>query len=186
MNQPVVVHSRTHLGRTRVLDIGTEDVTLPSGVRATLDVLRHPGAACVLPVDEGRVTLIRQYRHCAGGYLWEAPAGTLKAGESPEECARREVVEEAGLLPGRLQHVGFVFTAPGFTDEKIHLYVAHDCRPADVERDEDEVITEVRWFSWGEVDALLVAGELHDAKTLSVLLHARRVLGGRADENAAR
>lgn len=170
-----VIHSRTHLARTRVLDVGTEDVTLPSGVRATLDVLRHPGAACVLPVDGERVALIRQYRHCAGGYLWEAPAGTLKRGEPPEHCARREVVEEAGLLPGRLVHVGHVFTAPGFTDEKIELYVAFECTAAPVERDFDEVITEVRWFTFAEVDALLAAGALNDAKTLSVLLHARRV-----------
>jgi ADP-ribose pyrophosphatase len=170
-----VLHSRTHLGRTRVLDIGTEDVTLPSGVRATLDVLRHPGAACVLPIDGDRVTLIRQYRHCAGGYLWEAPAGTLQPGEAPEACARREVVEEAGLLPGRLQHVGHVFTAPGFTDEKIDLFLAFNCTPAPVQRDVDEVITEVRWFDLAEVDALLSDGQLNDAKTLAVLLHARRV-----------
>jgi ADP-ribose pyrophosphatase len=169
-----IVHARTHLGRTRVLDIGTEDVTLPSGVRATLDVLRHPGAACVLPIDGDRVTLIHQFRHCAGGWLWEAPAGTLKPGESPEECARREVTEEAGLVAGRLQHVGHVFTAPGFTDEKIHLYLAHDCTPAPVERDEDEVITEVRSITWTEVDSMLARGDLCDAKTLSVLLHARR------------
>jgi ADP-ribose pyrophosphatase len=170
----VVVHGRTHLGRTRVLDIGTEDVTLPSGVRATLDVLRHPGAACVLPVDGDHVTLIRQYRHCAGGWLWEAPAGTRQPNEDPEACARREVVEEAGLVPGRLQAVGHIFTAPGFTDEKIHLFVAHDCTPAPTARDEDELIAEVRRLSWTEVDAMLARGELTDAKTLAVLLHARR------------
>jgi ADP-ribose pyrophosphatase len=170
-----IIHSRTHLGRTRVLDIGTEDVTLPSGVRATLDVLRHPGAACVLPVDGERVALIRQYRHCAAGYLWEAPAGTLHPGEAPEHCARREVVEEAGLSPGRLVHVGHIFTAPGFTDEKIELYVALDCSPAATQRDVDEVITDVRWFSFADVDDMLAAGLLNDAKTLAVLLHARRV-----------
>lgn len=167
------VHSRKHLHQTRVLDIGVEDVTLPSGVRATLDVLRHPGAACVLPIDDdGKVTLIRQFRHCADGYLWEAPAGTLNKGETPEQCAAREIVEEAGLEAGHLEHKGFVFTAPGFTDEKIHLYVATGCTPAPVQRDEDEVITEVRAFSWSEIDALLASGALTDAKTLSVLFHA--------------
>jgi len=169
------VHSRKHLHKTRVLDVGVEDVTLPSGVRATLDVLKHPGAACVLPVDDdGRVTLIRQFRHCADGWLWEAPAGTLNAGETPEQCARREIVEEAGLAAGDLAHVGFVFTAPGFTDEKIHLYVATRCAKAPVHRDEDEVITEVRAFSWDEIDAMAERGELTDAKTLSLLFHARR------------
>lgn len=168
------VHSRRHLHRTRVLDVGVEDVTLPSGVRATLDVLRHPGAALVLPVDvDGRLTLIRQFRHCANGWLWEAPAGTLNAGETPEQCARREIVEEAGLEAGALVEVGFVFTAPGFTDEKIHLFLATGCTPAPVHRDDDEVISEVRAFAWPEIDALITSGALTDAKTLSALLHAR-------------
>ena len=133
------VHARRHIHRGRVLDIGTEDVTLPTGVRTTLDVLKHPGASCVLPVDDDGVVLIRQFRHCADGWLWEAPAGTLNAGETPEQCARREVTEEAGLVASRLEHVGFVFTAPGFTDEKIHLWLAHDCTPAPSHHDDDEV-----------------------------------------------
>ncbi|MDP2341684.1 MAG: NUDIX hydrolase [Deltaproteobacteria bacterium] len=170
------VHSRRHLHQTRVLDVGVEDVTLPSGVRTTLDVLKHPGASCVLPIDvvdgvEG-VTLIRQFRHCADGWLWEAPAGTLNKGETPEECARREVVEEAGLAAGRLEHVGFIFTAPGFTDEKIHLYLAHECTAAPVHRDDDEVITEIKRFTWPEVLAMLGRNELQDGKTLAVLMHA--------------
>lgn len=168
------VHSRRHLHQTRVLDVGVEDVTLPSGVRATLDVLRHPGAACILPIgDDGTLTLIRQFRHCADGWLWEAPAGTLNAGETPEACARREIIEEAGLAAGDLIACGFVFTAPGFTDEKIHLYLATGCTPAALNRDDDEVITDVRAFTWAELDHMLGAGELNDAKTLAVLSHAR-------------
>lgn len=174
--QRAVVHQRTHLHRTRVLDVGVEDVTLPSGVRATLDVLRHPGAACVLPVDDdGAVTLIRQYRHCAAGYLWEAPAGTRQPGESPRDCAVRELAEEAGLVARDLVEVGAVFTAPGFTDEKIHLFIARGLAPAPLARDEDEVIIAVSRFTPSEVDDLLARGELTDAKTLSVLLHARRL-----------
>ena len=168
------VHARRHIHRGRVLDIGTEDVTLPTGVRTTLDVLKHPGASCVLPIDDDGVVLIRQFRHCADGWLWEAPAGTLNAGETPETCARREVTEEAGLIAGRLEHVGFDFTAPGFTDEKIHLWLAHDCTAAPSNHDEDEVITEVKRFSWAELDALIHAGDLCDAKSMSVVLHALR------------
>jgi ADP-ribose pyrophosphatase len=168
------VHSRTHRHKGRVIDVGTEDVTLPSGVRTTLDVIRHPGASCVLPVvDDGRVVLIRQFRHCANGWLWEAPAGTLNPGETPEQCARREVTEESGLVAGRLEHVGFVFTAPGFTDEQIHLWLAHDCTPAPTHHDDDEVITEVRHFSAAEIDDLLRDGTLCDAKTMAVLLQWR-------------
>jgi ADP-ribose pyrophosphatase len=168
------VHSRTHHHRGRVIDVGTEDVTLPSGVRTTLDVIKHPGASCILPVcDDGSVVLIRQFRHCADGWLWEAPAGTLNPGETPEACARREVNEESGLVAGRLEHVGFVFTAPGFTDEKIHLWLALDCTPASSKHDEDEVISEVKHFGPAAIDAMLLSGEISDAKTMAVLLQAR-------------
>lgn len=169
-----IVHSRLHIAKTRVLDIGTEDVTLPSGVRATLPVLKHPGASVVLPVDDDGVILIRQFRHCADGWLWEAPAGTLNAGETPEECARREVTEEAGLVAGQLDHVGFVFTAPGFTDEKIHLWLATKCTKAPTNLDEDEMISEARHFDWTSLDVMLADNAITDAKTLSVLLHALR------------
>ncbi len=168
------VHGRRHIHQGRVLDIGTEDVTLPSGVRITLDVLKHPGASVVLPVDDDGVVLIHQFRHCADGWLWEAPAGTLNAGETPEQCARREVTEEAGLVAGSLEHVGFVFTAPGFTDEKIHLWIAGNCSKAPTNFDHDEVITEARHISWDALDAMLAANEITDAKTLSVLVHALR------------
>ena len=168
-----VVHSRTHRHQGRVIDVGTEDVTLPSGVRTTLDVIRHPGASCILPLVDDGVVLIRQFRHCANGWLWEAPAGTLNPGETPEACALREVTEESGLIAGRIEHVGFVFTAPGFTDEKIHLWLAYDCSPAPAHHDEDEVITEVRRFSPEEVDTLLRNGTLCDAKTMAVLLQWR-------------
>lgn len=167
------VHARTHRHQGRVIDVGTEDVTLPSGVRTTLDVIRHPGASCVLPVVDDTVVLIRQFRHCANGWLWEAPAGTLNVGETPEQCARREVTEESGLVAGRLEHVGFVFTAPGFTDEKIHLWLALDCTAAPTNHDEDEVITEVRRFSSAEIDGLVLDGTLCDAKTMAVLLQWR-------------
>jgi len=169
-----IVHSRHHIHQARVLDIGTEEVTLPTGARTTLLVMKHPGASVVLPVDETGVVLIRQFRHCADGWLWEAPAGTLNLGETPEECARREVTEEAGLVAGRLDHVGFVFTAPGFTDEKIHLWIASECTKAPTHHDEDEVITEVKHFTFAEVDTMLANNDITDAKTLSVLLHALR------------
>lgn len=171
-NVRAIVHERTTLRRGRILDIGIEDVTLPSGIRATLDVLRHPGASCVLPLVDDGVILIRQFRHCADGWLWEAPAGTLNAGEDPETCAHRELAEEAGLA-GTLQHVGAILTAPGFTDERIHLWLAKDTSSTPMNRDVDEVITEVRHFSWSAVLAMVRAGEITDAKTLAVLFQAQ-------------
>ncbi len=164
-----IVHSRRHVHQGRVIDVGTEDVTLPSGVRTTLDVIKHPGASCVLPVyADGSVVLLRQFRHCASGHLWEAPAGTLNAGEDPVTCAHRELAEEAGLQ-GQLEAAGFVFTAPGFCDEKIFLWLAWDCLAAPMARDDDEVITDVKRFSSDDVKAMIKAGEIADAKTLAVL-----------------
>lgn len=167
---------RKHIFKGRVIDVGTEEVQLPSGVRVTLDVIKHPGAALVVPLDGDRVTLIRQWRHCAGGWLWECPAGTLNPGETPEQCARREVVEEAGVEAGRLDLAGFIYTAPGFCDEKIHIFIARDLKPVPTHRDEDEVITEVRAVPWDECQAMVARNEIQDAKTLAGLAHVRRFL----------
>lgn len=165
---------RKHIFQGRVIDVGTEEVTLPSGVTVTLDVIRHPGAALVVPLDGDRVTMIRQYRHCAGGWLWECPAGTLNAGEEPVDCARRELSEEAGLQAKELHYAGFVFNAPGYADEKIHIFVATGLSPLAGERDHDEVITEVRAFSFDDCEAMVARNEITDAKTVAALFHARR------------
>jgi ADP-ribose pyrophosphatase len=169
--------TRKHIFKGRVIDVGTEEVTLPSGVTVTLDVIKHPGASLVVPLDEqNRVLLIKQWRHCAGGWLWECPAGTLNAGETPEQCARREVTEEAGVVAGTLDYAGYIFPAPGYTDEKIHIYVARDLSKAPQHQDEDEVIVEVKPVSFDECMNMIARGEIHDAKTLAGLVHARRFL----------
>lgn len=167
--------TRKHIFKGRVIDVGTEDVTLPSGVTVTLDVIKHPGASLVVPIDaQGRVLMIKQWRHCAGGWLWECPAGTLNPGETPEQCAAREVTEEAGVTAGKLDHAGFIFTAPGFCDEKIHIFIATQLTGAREHHDDDEVITEVRPVPFEEALAMAARGEINDAKTLCGLLHARR------------
>jgi ADP-ribose pyrophosphatase len=166
---------RKHIWQGRVIDVGTEEVKLPSGVVATLDVIKHPGASLVVPVDDAdNVLLIKQWRHCAGGWLWECPAGTLNAGETPEQCAAREVIEEAGVEAGELHHAGFIFNAPGYSDERIHIFVARKLMPAAVQRDEDEVITEVRRVPYQEACAMVARNEITDAKTIAGLMHARR------------
>jgi ADP-ribose pyrophosphatase len=175
---------RTHIHKGRVIDVGTEDVTLPSGVKVTLDVIQHPGAALIVPLDGDRVTLIRQYRHCAHGYLWEAPAGTLNPGETPEQCAHREIVEEAGLVAGELHYAGKIFTAPGFCDEVIHIYIATKTRQAQKNPDEDEVITEVRSFTFAEAAAMVADRSIEDAKTIAALFHAQRFLSARTGPGA--
>lgn len=140
-----------------------------------LEILRHPGAAAVVPLhDDGTVTLIRQHRHAAGGTIWEVPAGKLEPGEAPEACAARELAEEAGLA-GTLSHLLTIHTTPAFTDEQIHIYLATDLHSVPVARDEDEIITTER-MSLPAALALIDSGALTDAKTICALtVTARRL-----------
>ncbi len=152
----------------RIVDLGIERVTLPNGAEVDLEVIRHKGAAAVVALDDAEcVVLIRQFRHAAGGYVWELPAGVLDhRGESPESCAARELREETGLCAGRLAPLGAILTTPGFTDERIHLFVAHDLAQAEVARDHDEVIAEIARVPLDEALAMVRRGEIVDAKTI--------------------
>jgi ADP-ribose pyrophosphatase len=158
----------------RVVQVRVEDVTLPTGLTVQMDVVRHPGAAAILPLDGDDVLLIRQYRHCAAGWLWEIPAGTLNPGEDPETCARRELVEEAGVSCGELVRAGFIYTAPGFCDERIHIFIARELTAAPSHHDVDEVITDVVKRPYDEAVAMVARGEIVDAKSIAALLHGQR------------
>ena len=162
------------LHRGRVGTWVSEEVLLPNGNRIALETLLHPGASAVLPfVAPERVILLRQFRHASGGYLWEAPAGKLEPGEAPERCAARELEEETGFRAGRLVPCGAIFTAPGFTDERIHLFEAHDLERGQVAHERAEVI-EVHEFPFEGALEMIDSGEIVDAKTIAVLFHAAR------------
>jgi ADP-ribose pyrophosphatase len=155
---------------------GIDSVELPGGTRAELAILRHPGAAAVVPfIDPDHVVLLRQFRHAAGGVIWEVPAGKLDAGEDPALCAARELEEETGFRAGRIERTGEIFTTPGFTDERIHLFSAHELTPGTQAHEaheliESEVVPLARALEWIE------RGEIRDAKTIAALyLAARRV-----------
>jgi ADP-ribose pyrophosphatase len=159
-----------------VVDLSVERIRLPNGNVCELELIRHPGAAAVVPVDDaGNALLIRQYRHATGGYLLEVPAGKLDPGEAPETCARREVEEETGYRPGELLPLGWIWTTPGFTDERIWLFVARGLAPTRQDLQNDEVLTVERVpleraVSWAET------GEIQDAKSICALLRASRFL----------
>src|SRR5262249_23665782 len=111
----------------RLLKVDRDRVRLPNGAETDLEMVRHPGASAVVPfITPDEVLLIRQFRYAAGGFILEVPAGTLHPGEPPDACARREVEEESGYRAGRLEPLGSILTTPGFTDEVIHLFAAHD------------------------------------------------------------
>jgi ADP-ribose pyrophosphatase len=160
-----------------VVQVRTERVALANGHEVVLDIVAHPGAAAVVPfASERDVLLIRQYRHAVGGSLLEVPAGKLEAGELPERCAARELEEEAGRRAGRLLPLGWIWTTPGFCDERIHLFAAFDLEPAPRRPQEDEVIEVVR-TSLEEALERVWRGELTDAKSALALLQAARRLG---------
>jgi ADP-ribose pyrophosphatase len=157
--------------------VRTERVTLPNGHTTELDIVHHPGAAAVVPfASPDEVLLIRQFRHAAGGAILEVPAGKLDPGETPETCAARELEEETGQRAGRLEALGWIWTTPGFTDERIFLFAAFDLTPVGQRLDGDEVI-EVLRVPLAEALARVWRGEINDGKSAMALLHAAHRLG---------
>jgi ADP-ribose pyrophosphatase len=171
---------RVYTGRAVSLDV--DRVGLPDGRETTREVVRHPGSVVIVPVlPEGRLLLIRQFRYAVGEILWELPAGTLdRTAESAEACAHRELEEETGYRAGRLLPLGEFFTAPGFTDERMHVFHAEDLRPAEQQLESDELI-EVFPLSWEEVQEKVRAGEIRDGKTLAALYLYALAQGGCGD-----
>jgi ADP-ribose diphosphatase len=162
-------------GRTVRLDV--DRVRLPNGREMDFEIIHHAGAAAVVPVlPNGKVLLVCQYRYATGGYLLEIPAGKLDPGEAPESCARREVEEETGYRPGELIPLGWIWTTPGFADEKIWLYLATNLKEARQDLQDDEVLT-LEELPFAEAVEKAAAGEIHDCKTVCALLRAARKLG---------
>ncbi|MEN8181775.1 MAG: NUDIX hydrolase, partial [Myxococcota bacterium] len=155
--------------RGSFFSVSREEVDLPNGHRIELDLVRHPGAAAIVPFSsETDVLLIRQFRYAAGGTLLEVPAGKLD-GEAPEICAARELEEEAGRRAGRLVPLASILTTPGFTDELIHLFAAFDLEPVPTRHERDEVIEVVEMPLRAALD-LVWKGELRDAKSALALI----------------
>ena len=161
----------------RVIKLSVLDVELQDGSESKRELVKHPGAVAVLPIDaEGNVLLVRQFRIAAGRVLTEVPAGTLNAGEDPLQCAERELQEEVGYRPGKLESLGGIFVAPGYTTEFIHLYLATDLQEARLEQDADEFI-EVDRVPFTQVLDMVERGEIVDGKSIVCVLRAARQLG---------
>ncbi len=157
--------------------VSKERFTLPSGRELELDIVKHPGAAAIVPfISDTDILLIRQYRHATRDTILEVPAGKIDAGESPSETAARELEEEVGQRAGRIEELGWIWTTPGFTDEKIYLYAGFDLEAADSRPEDDEIIEAFR-ISLDEALDLIWRGELTDAKSALTLIYAARQLG---------
>lgn len=166
---------RVYSGRVIALDV--DQVEFPNGSVGELEMVRHPGASAVVPFltdptgDDPQILLIRQYRYAAEQYLLEIPAGKLDPGESPADCARRELLEETGCTATRVEHLITVYTTPGFTDEKIHLYMATGLTMGESRPEHDEFI-EIEAKPLSQVLLMIERGEIVDGKTLVAILYA--------------
>lgn len=150
----------------RILTLNLETARLPNGTSVELEIIRHPGAAAVVPVkDDGTVVLIRQYRHAVGGFIYEIPAGKLQPNEEPLICAARELEEEIGYRAASLELLTSIFTAPGFADEVIHIYKGTGLVPGNQQLDQDEVLKIVE-FPLHEALMMVQDGTIRDAKTI--------------------
>ena len=161
------------------MDLSVERVETPTGHVTDLELIRHPGAAAVVPMtEEGEVLLVRQYRHATRTWLLEVPAGKLDPGEAPEVCAVREVEEEVGYRAGKLVPLGWIWTTPGFTDEKIWLFLARDLEEGTQALEADEILDVVR-MSYSEALSSVERGEICDGKSVCALLMAKSFVNGR-------
>ncbi len=152
-------------------------VRLPNGETSVREIVRHPGAVAMVPLTpDGAIILVRQFRLASGQIMLEIPAGTLQPGEDPARAAQRELQEEIGFRPGRLTPLGGEFTAPGYTSEFIHLFLAEDLEPAPLAVDDDEFLETVV-LPLDEALRRVETGAIQDGKTIAALLLAARRLG---------
>jgi len=157
----------------RIFDVLLDEVELPSGRRTTREVVKHVGAVGLVPVlDDGRIVLVEQYRYPAGEILIEVPAGRLEEGETPDQTARRELLEETGYMADEMKRVTVFYTTPGYTSEKLYLYLARGLTKAETKPDFDENIR-LREVSVEDALRLIGRGEIRDGKTIAGLLYYR-------------
>jgi ADP-ribose pyrophosphatase len=172
-----VCHQSTLVKKGRVFDFYTETITLPNGVTLDMDIIRHPGAAAIVPAwDDHTVLLIKQYRHAVGGFIWEIPAGTLNPGEDARRCARRELTEETGYAARNLERLAQITPLPAYSDERIHLFLATGLSRAEQSLDEDELLF-VHRVDYRRAMRMIADGEIQDSKTITGLQLAAGRLG---------
>lgn len=168
MNEEAEVIDRERVFEGKVFAVERERVKLPHGPTVTMDIVRHTKSAVILPAPEpGHIILIRQYRHAVKRWLWEAPAGSVDDGESPEEAAKRECHEEIGQVPDTVVRLGALYPTPGYCDEEMIFFrVSGLAEPKEAATvDEDEHI-EAKTFTLREARDMVRSGEIVDMKTI--------------------
>ena len=172
------VNHRDLIYQGRVFTVYKDNVTLPNGKKANMDVVRHPGASAIVALTgENKIFLLKQYRYVIDDFIWEIPAGTLESGENPLDCAKRELIEETGFGATSWKGMGNMTPAPGYTDERIHLFLAQDLFPAEQNLDRDEIL-DVHQVPFDDALAMTRDGRIADSKSVTGILMAGEVVKG--------
>lgn len=159
----------------KIITVDIETVLLPNNKTAAREIVRHPGAVAILPVDaSGNICFVRQFRKAVDSELLEVPAGKLEKGEEPSQCALRELQEEIGYSANKLTFLTAIYTSPGFADEKIYIFKAEDLIKSELEKDDDEFIN-ILWYKPDKAFEMIKNGEIRDAKTITALLTAYKL-----------
>jgi 8-oxo-dGTP pyrophosphatase MutT (NUDIX family) len=168
----MTIEKVTEIYQGRVLRFTVEEVRLPNNHVATLEMVHHPGGAAVVALDDdNRVCLVRQYRHAAGDWIWEIPAGKIDNKDPPLLTAQRELEEEAGRQASQWRSLGEYLSSPGFLTEVVHLFLATELKTVQNNLEATEVL-EAHWFPFEQALQMAYSGELRDGKSLAALLRA--------------
>jgi len=174
------INNRTTVYHGKVFELIRENVTLENGTTTDVEFIEHPGATAVIPfLDDNRIVLLKQYRHALKKYIWEIPAGTLDPQEEIISCAKRELIEETGYSAAQWHRLGEITPVPGYSDERIHIFLATELQPADQNLDEDEVI-QVLAVDFLKAIEMIGDGEIQDAKSIAGLFLASQWLKSNA------
>ncbi len=181
MNYEEKTVSEEHIYKGKIISMDLVTVTLPDGRQATRDIVRHPGASVVVPLNEkGEVYMVRQYRKPLDAETLEIPAGKLDPGEDPYACAERELKEETGLRAKEIKHLVDIHSTPGFSNEVLHLYSATGLSEGESCADEDEFISTER-YPVADLINMILNGKITDAKSIIGILLADKILSGKID-----
>ncbi len=166
------INDRQIIHQGSVFNLVKESVTLDNDVTTDMEYVEHPGATAIIPLlSKRRILLLKQYRHALKDHIWEIPAGTMDDGESALSCAKRELVEETGYAAERWQNLGVITPVPGYSDERIHIFLATELTPTAQDLDQDEIIR-VYEVEFDEAIEMIKSGLIKDAKSIAGLFLA--------------
>ncbi len=181
MNYEEKTISERHIYSGNIINVEHVTVTLPDGRQATRDLVLHPGASAVIPLNElGEVYMVRQYRKAIESVSLEIPAGKLDFEEDPRICAERELKEETGLEARKVTHLVSIHSTPGFSNEVLHLYAATGLHEGESCSDEDEFISTEK-YPVSQLLEMILNGEITDAKSIIGIMMADRILNGKLE-----